>query len=86
MNPAMPGMERRTFVRRVGGGVVVAAAVPLGACSSAIPDEAIAAWKGLVKETDPRRWIFGHAILAPHSHNLQSWLVDLRTPGEILLS
>ena len=28
----------------------------------------------------------GHAILAPHSHNLQSWLVDLRTPDEILLS
>jgi hypothetical protein len=26
-----------------------------------------------------------YAILAPHSHNLQSWLVDLRTPDEIVL-
>jgi hypothetical protein len=32
-----------------------------------------------------RRWILAHAILAPHSHNLQSWLVDLRQPGEIAL-
>jgi hypothetical protein len=36
-------------------------------------------------EPDLRRWILGYAILAPHSHNLQSWLVDLRTPGEIVL-
>jgi hypothetical protein len=26
-----------------------------------------------------------HAILAPHSHNLQSWLVDLNVPDEITL-
>ncbi|MBK7590800.1 MAG: hypothetical protein IPI27_05565 [Betaproteobacteria bacterium] len=36
-------------------------------------------------EPDLRRWVLGHAILAPHSHNLQSWRVDLRTPGEIVL-
>ncbi len=32
-----------------------------------------------------RRWILAYAILAPHSHNLQSWVVDLGTPDEILL-
>ena len=32
-----------------------------------------------------RRWILSYAILAPHSHNLQSWLVDLRQPNEITL-
>jgi type IV secretory pathway TrbD component len=26
-----------------------------------------------------------YAILAPHSHNLQSWIADLRVPGEITL-
>ena len=78
-------MERRSFVRLVGGGVVMAAAAPLAACSSALPDEAIAAWKGPGSEPDVRRWILAHAILAPHSHNLQSWLVDLRVAGEILL-
>ncbi len=54
-------------------------------CSQQMPAEAIAAWKGPGPEPDVRRWILGYAILAPHSHNLQSWLVDLRTPGEILL-
>ena len=32
-----------------------------------------------------REWILSYAILAPHSHNLQSWLVDLRQPDEITL-
>ena len=78
-------MHRRAFVRLVGGGVVVAAAAPLAGCDSGLPPEAMAAWQGPGQEPDLRRWILGHAILAPHSHNLQSWLVDLRTPGEILL-
>jgi hypothetical protein len=78
-------MDRRAFVRLVGGGVVLAATGAAGGCSSKIPGEAIAAWRGPGAEPDLRRWILAHAILAPHSHNLQSWLVDLRTDGEILL-
>ena len=78
-------MHRRAFIRLVGGGVVAAATLPLAACDSGYPAEALAAWQGPGNEPDLRRWILGHAILAPHSHNLQSWLVDLRTPGEILL-
>ena len=50
-----------------------------------MPAEAIAAWQGPKAETDVRKWILSYAILAPHSHNLQSWLVDLRTPDEIML-
>jgi hypothetical protein len=34
---------------------------------------------------DVRRWLLGYAILAPHSHNLQSWVADLRTPNQITL-
>ena len=78
-------MHRRAFVRLVGGGVVAAAAAPLAGCDRGLPAEALAPWQGPGQEPDLRRWILGHAILAPHSHNLQSWLVDLRTPGEILL-
>ena len=78
-------MYRRAFVRLVGGGVVAAAVAPLTACDSSLPPEALAAWQAPGPETDLRRWILAHAILAPHSHNLQSWLVDLGTPGEILL-
>lgn len=79
-------MQRRRFLRIAGGGVVVAAtANGLAACSSALPPEAIAAWQGPGNEPDPRRWVLAHAILAPHSHNLQSWLVDLREPDAITL-
>ena len=81
-------MERRSFIRVMGGGVVLAAAPALVACSSALPPEAVAAWQPPAPPapgSDVRRWILAHAILAPHSHNLQSWLVDLRQPGEIAL-
>ncbi len=78
-------LHRRAFVRLVGGGVVLAAGASMAGCSSEIPAQAITVWQGPGDEPDPRRWILGHAILAPHSHNLQSWLVDLRTPDEIVL-
>ena len=81
-------MERRSFIRVIGGDVVLAAAPALVACSSALPPEAVAAWQPPpppAPGSDVRRWILAHAILAPHSHNLQSWLVDLRQPGEIAL-
>lgn len=76
-------MDRRNFLRLAGGGVVLAATA---GCSSALPADALAAWNGpAAGDADVRRWVLSYALLAPHSHNLQSWLVDLRTPGEILL-
>lgn len=78
-------MQRRSFLRVAGGGAIVAATAPLAACSSDLPDAAIAAWRGPGDEPDLRRWVLAHAILAPHSHNLQSWLVDLSVPGQITL-
>ena len=70
-------MQRRQFIRIAGGGAIAAATATMVGCSSALPPEAIAAWNGPGVESDPRRWVLSHAILAPHSHNLQSWLVDL---------
>jgi nitroreductase len=78
-------MNRRNFIRLLGGGLVLAAAPSLTSCSSEVPPKAIGAWKGPENETDVRKWILSYAILAPHSHNLQSWLVDLRRPQEIIL-
>ncbi|MBK9573291.1 MAG: twin-arginine translocation pathway signal protein [Rhodoferax sp.] len=86
-------MQRRSFIRIAGGGVVAAATLAtasLTGCSADMPNAAIEAWQGpgadLAAAGDPRRWLLSYAILAPHSHNLQSWIVDLGTPGEITLS
>ena len=78
-------MERRQVLQLIGGGVIAAAIAPLSGCSDELPAAAIAAWKGPGGEPDLRRWVLSHAVLAPHSHNLQSWLVDLREPGVIFL-
>ena len=79
-------MDRRHFIRVAGGGVIAAAvSLPLAGCSSDYPAEAVQAWQGPADDGDVRRWILSYAILAPHSHNLQSWLVDLRQPNEIWL-
>lgn len=80
-------MKRRAVVQLLGGGVILGPG--LAGCSAEMPAEAIAAWAEAGRENpanaDPRRWALGHAVLAPHSHNLQSWLVDIARPGEIEL-
>jgi hypothetical protein len=80
-------MDRRHFIRVAGGGVIASAvALPLAGCSSDYPAQAVQAWQGPAADGgDLRYWILSYAILAPHSHNLQSWLVDLRQPNEIWL-
>ena len=75
-------MDRRSFVRLIGGGAVFAAG-GLGGCSGTYPEDAVAAWAGPRPDEEPRRWALGHAVLAPSSHNRQPWLVDLRQPNAI---
>lgn len=79
-------MHRRQFIRVAGGGVVLAAVSTGGVgCSADLPAEALQAWVPPVEGDDVRHWLLAHAILAPHSHNLQSWLVDLSAPNQIKL-
>jgi nitroreductase len=81
-------MQRRSFIRLVGGGAVVAAtATGAGAYAlrSAYPAEAVEAWRGPGAEAEPRRRALAYAITAPNPHNLQPWLADLREPGVITL-
>ena len=79
-------MNRRHILRIAGGGFIAAATVTaLTGCDSSMPAEAIAAWQPPADSLDIRRWVLSHALLAPHAHNLQSWLVDLDTPDTIVL-
>ncbi len=83
-------MQRRAFVQLLGSGVILGPG--LAGCSAGMPAEAVAAWAEAGREVpggpaagDPRLWALSFAVLAPHSHNLQSWLVDISRPGEIEL-
>lgn len=84
-------MQRRNFIRLTTGGIVAAAilsTVGLTGCAPSMPADAIEAWRGPapdMAEKDVRKWLLSYGILAPHSHNLQSWIVDLTTPNVIVL-
>ena len=81
-------MDRRRFIRVVGGGAVAAVTgicMPgCAALSGAFPAEAVVAWQGPpAGQQDVRRRALAYAITAPNPHNLQPWLVDLREPNAI---
>lgn len=80
-------ISRKTFVRILGGGLVVAAGAAVAVPRlDAMPAAAIEGWRGPgPEEDDPRRRALAWALLAPNPHNLQSWTVDLSRPGTILL-
>ena len=78
-------MQRRSFMRLVGGGTVAAATASFTGCSTDFPAEALAPWQGPGNEPDLRRWALAHAILAPSPHNRQPWLADLREANAVSL-
>jgi len=77
--------DRRRFIRLVGGGAVLAAGGLLAGCSAKLPDVAVQAWSRAQGETDTRRFMLAHALLAPNPHNRQPWIADLREAGRIHL-
>ncbi len=82
-------MERRNFIRLAGGGVVLAAAAAAGLIASRslaqVPASAVAAWQAPPPDAELRHWLLSYALLAPNPHNMQPWLADLQTPGQIVL-
>lgn len=77
-------ISRRSFIRVMGGGVVLAAAGIAATRVGHMPEEAIAGWNGPGEDvSDPRIRALSYALLAPNPHNRQPWLVDLKTPDAI---
>ena len=83
---ASAATSRRSFIRLVGGGAVLAATGSLAGCSGELPETAIQPWRSAERETDTRRFMLAHALLAPNPHNLQPWIADLREAGRIHLN
>lgn len=78
--------SRRSFIRLVGGGAVLAATSSLTGCSAELPEVALQPWRNPDRESDIRRFMLAHALLAPNPHNLQPWIADLREAGRIHLN
>lgn len=75
-------MGRRQFIKLIIGGGAMSL---LAACED-MPASAVAPWSGPDSgEADPRLRALSWALLAPNPHNLQAWVADVRTPGEISL-
>lgn len=83
---AQAATSRRAFMRLVGGGAVLAATGSLAGCSAELPEAAVQPWRSPERETDTRRFMLAHALLAPNPHNLQPWIADLREAGRIHLN
>jgi hypothetical protein len=78
-------LSRRGFIRLAGGGVVLAAGGASVGCASSMPEAATQPWRAPEAQTDTRRYMLAHALLAPNPHNRQPWIADLREPGLIHL-
>jgi hypothetical protein len=76
--------SRRRAIGLVGGGLVLASTGLVG-CGTANPDVSVQAWQPVPPETELRRFMLSHALLAPNPHNRQPWKADLRREGEITL-
>jgi nitroreductase len=80
--------SRRKFLKVLGGGVILAAGAGSLYATTRTPSRALQPWKlalGPTLDTDPRRIVLSHAILAPNPHNMQPWSVDLSKDNEMTL-
>lgn len=76
---------RRNVLRIVGGGFVLAAGGAGGFLATRTPAKARAPWGAAGEYADPRMRALSYGILAPNPHNRQPWLVDLATPGQVVV-
>lgn len=72
-------MNRRSFLKIAGGGIILAAGAGMGFALTRSPSQALAPWTdaGTARYADPRLHALSHAILAPTPHNQQPWKVAL---------
>ncbi|ROU01297.1 twin-arginine translocation pathway signal protein [Histidinibacterium lentulum] len=78
-------MSRRRTLALIGGGTILAATGGVAWEVTRPLTDAVAPWDLAGSYPDPRMRALSWAILAPNSHNLQPWKVDLSRPDEVVL-
>ena len=78
-------LSRRKTLALIGGGTVLAAAGGVSWEITRPLQTALAPWDRAGQYDDPRMRALSWAILAPNSHNMQPWKVDLSTPDQAVL-
>lgn len=77
--------QRRTFLKVIGGGIVLAAGGAGAFLATRTPTRALAPWSSTGEYSEPRKNALSYAILAPNPHNRQPWLVDLDVPEQVII-
>ena len=78
-------MNKRDFLKIVGGGVVLAA-TPGCSVLSPTPSTAIQPWQDAgTLYSEPRKRALSYAILCPNPHNRQPWKVDLSVENQVTI-
>ncbi|WP_246003832.1 Acg family FMN-binding oxidoreductase [Histidinibacterium lentulum] len=78
-------LSRRRTLALIGGGTILAATGGVAWEVTRPLTDAVAPWDLAGSYPDPRMRALSWAILAPNSHNLQPWKVDLSRPDEVVL-
>ncbi|MEO0637621.1 MAG: twin-arginine translocation pathway signal protein [Pseudomonadota bacterium] len=83
-------MNRRKFIKLVGGGAVLAAGAGvagLGYTVTRTTQTALQPWELAGSAySEPRKRALSYAVLAPNPHNMQPWQADLSQPGKVILT
>ncbi len=78
-------LSRRKTLALIGGGVILAATGGVAWEVTRPLTTALTPWGRAGDYADPRMRALSWAILAPNSHNMQPWKVDLSTPDQAVL-
>lgn len=78
-------LNRRQTLALIGGGTVTAATAGLAWDIMRPLPTALQPWDQAGTYADPRLRALSWAILAPNSHNMQPWKVDVSEPGQVAL-
>ena len=77
--------NRRSVLKVLGGGFILAAGGSGAFLSTRTPTKALAPWEMAGEYVEARKKALSYAILAPNPHNRQPWMVDLSVDNQVVV-